>query len=199
MTLAVISVVLAFLVALTLVIMLYVLVMPKKKNGTFSGKFSQWLHDYFRFKKLYIESVLRFFFAFCTIFMICFGLFGTIAGIINNPDNALQTLLSGLSIMILGPIVLRLFYELTMMLIMLVQNVMDINKKLDKLPGKLTAAEPVPSKPAPKAAPAPAPAPAPSYATTPAFDISDFEPTVYEPVKPSNPAPAPNPFLGEEY
>ena len=187
MPMTVVAVFLALLVALSLVILLYVLVLPKKKNGTFSNKFVQWLHDYFRFKKLYIDSVLRFCFTFCTIFLICYGLFGMIAGIIDAPDYAFQYLLSGLATIILAPIGLRLFYELTMMLIMLVQNVMDINKKLDKLPGKLTAAEPVAAKPvAPKPAPAPArpaytPAPTPPRPYTPA------------PSAPARPAPAPAP------
>ena len=191
---AVVAVFLALLVALTLVILLYVLVLPKKKNGTFSSKFAQWLHDYFRFKKLYIESVLRFFFAFLTIFMICYGLFAIIAGIIDTPDAAFEVLLVGLGTMILGPIALRLVYELSMMLIMLVQNVMDINKKLDKLPGKPVAAEPAAKPVAPKPAPAPArPAPAPAPAR-PAYTPAPPRPyTPAPPAPPVRPTPAPAP------
>ena len=57
------------LVALVFVILLYVLIMPRKRDGTFSNRFAQWLHDFFRFKKLYLESVLRFIYAFATFFI----------------------------------------------------------------------------------------------------------------------------------
>ena len=38
----------------------------------------------------------------------------------------------GLLIMIIGPIVIRILFESTMLFILLVQNVIEINKKLSK-------------------------------------------------------------------
>lgn len=138
---------LSFLCALTAVILLYIFVLPKKRNGTFSGSFAQWLHDYFRFKKLYIDSVLRFLFTFATIFLVCFGIFFMIYFLITNPEMAFEAIAYGLSITVLGPVFLRLFYEVTMMLVLLVQNVMDINRKLDKFSGKESASAKAPEKP----------------------------------------------------
>lgn len=137
----------SFLVALAAVILLYIFVLPKKRNGTFSGSFAQWLHDYFRFKKLYIDSVLRFLFTFATIFLICAGIFFLIYFLITVPQKAFEAIVYCLSITVLGPIFLRLFYEVTMMLVMLVQNVMDINRKLDKFSEKEPASAKAPAKP----------------------------------------------------
>lgn len=51
--------------------------------------------------------------------------------------------LYGLILIVGGPIVLRLFYEMMMMFVLLVQNVIDINRKLKGDPTAPRAAEPV--------------------------------------------------------
>ena len=43
-------------------ILLYVLVLPKSKDGHLPNKFLQFLHNYFHFHKLYLEAIIRFFF-----------------------------------------------------------------------------------------------------------------------------------------
>lgn len=50
-----------------------------------------------------------------------------------------STFLYGLGIMLLGPLVLRVTYEFVMMAILLVQNVIDINRKM-KAPAATAAA-----------------------------------------------------------
>lgn len=199
---------LSFLGALTIVILLYIFVLPKKRNGTFSSGFAQWLHNYFRFKKLYIDSVLRFLFTFATFYLICYGLFGMIAAIISYPERAFDAVLSGLGTSILGPIILRLIYELSMMLIMLVQNVMDINKKLDKHPEKAPAPAKAPeekvemdfttvfSSPAPSYQPPTPVRPTPMQATAPVRPApmqatAPIRPTPVPPTVPARPVSAP--------
>ena len=129
-------------VALVFVILLYVLIMPRKRDGTFSNRFAQWLHDFFRFKKLYLESVLRFIYAFATFFIIAFGIFYIVYGIVDGASNLSRYLLLGLGMSVFGPIALRLFYEVLLMGVLLVQNVIDINKKLGKNSGKQEAIDP---------------------------------------------------------
>ena len=112
--------ILGIIFALAGTIVAYVLVMPKSKDGNLGNKFLQFLHDFFHFKQLYVEYVLKFIYMLGTLFCIVTGFFWLFS----------YAALTGLMLMILGPVVLRLTYEFTMMFILLVQNTMDINKKL---------------------------------------------------------------------
>jgi len=127
-----ISLILALLAAIVLVILLYVLVLPKSKDGKLNG-FFQWVHNYFHMKKLYIESVLRFFFILNTMFWLCFGFFMMFAG---KPP-----IITGLMIMVVSFIVNRLLFEFNMMIILLVKNTMEINNKLNNKGGDLAFAD----------------------------------------------------------
>lgn len=118
------------ILALIGTVALFILVMPKKLDGKLN-KYLQILHDYFHFKQLYIEKVLKFFFMLCTLAIFCTGFFMLFG----------RFFLTGLITMIAGPIVLRLVYESFLMFILLVQNVLDINKKL-KGEGTAPAAPP---------------------------------------------------------
>ena len=106
-------------VALVCAVLLYVLVFPKKYENSLP-KFFKVLRDFFDVRYLLIETIAKFIYVFltlATIFVGFFLLFGETAGV-------------GLAFMILGPIAHRLVYELFMMLILLVKNVMDINRTL---------------------------------------------------------------------
>ncbi|MGN0159781.1 MAG: hypothetical protein ACI4AQ_00150 [Lachnospiraceae bacterium] len=109
-------------VVLTLVgvVALYMFVLPKSKDGNFSNPFLQQLHDFFLFKKLYIESVIRFLYVVATVFCIANG-FVTLFG---------KTFFAGLGMMIFGPIAVRITFEFAMMTILLIKNVIEINNKL---------------------------------------------------------------------
>lgn len=115
--------------ALAATIVLFIMVMPKSKDGKLGNKFLQFAHDYFHFKTLYIEMILKFIFAFATLSCILCG-FLMLFGKIGYSYYAQSTAGYGLLLMIAGPIVIRIVYEFTMMLILLVKNVMDINNKL---------------------------------------------------------------------
>ena len=53
-----VSLVLAAIASVVLTVLLYVKVMPRKLDGSFTNPLLQFIHDYFHFKKLYLEEVL---------------------------------------------------------------------------------------------------------------------------------------------
>lgn len=115
--------------ALAAVIALYITVMPKKKDGKFDKGILQWLHNYFHFKTLYIEAILKFVFALVTFLCIFVGFF-MLFGKIDTWFGTKSTFFYGLLLMIGGPVISRLIYEFMMLTILLVQNVIEINRKL---------------------------------------------------------------------
>ena len=120
MTILVVSLV----VALVIAIVLWVLVLPEKRRPKLS-KFFTFLADIFNFRSLLIEKILKFTYLFFTFFAIIFG-FCMLFIKMYGESMALY----GVLIMILGPVVLRLIYELSMLGLILVKNVIEINNKI---------------------------------------------------------------------
>lgn len=112
------------LVSLVCSILVWVLVMPEKKRPTLNAFFT-FVSDVFNFRSLLIEKILKFTYLLLTLFAI---LFGFLAFVVSIDDG--RAALIGLLVMILGPIVLRLIYELSMMAVLLVKNVIEINNKM---------------------------------------------------------------------
>ncbi len=114
-------------------ILAYMYIIPEKKRAGLN-KLGQFLHDIFNFKFLIIEKVLQFFYVLATISCICCGLamiFGFTAyesysGKVYTDWYGIYGILTA----IIGPIFIRLTYELLMLGLLLVKNVMQINKKL---------------------------------------------------------------------
>ena len=79
------------------------------------GKFMKWLKDFLSFKTMWIEPLMKIAYYFATIFVIL-GSFGYIS----------TSFLSFLGMLIGGPIVVRLTYELVMMFIMVWRNTQTI-------------------------------------------------------------------------
>ena len=108
--------------------------LPKKYDGRLNSKFLQFLHDFFNFKTFYIEALTKFIFVLLTClcifvgFLLMFGKFEYYGYF--GMTFTQSTFLYGLGIMLLGPLVLRVTYEFVMMAILLVQNVIDINRKM---------------------------------------------------------------------
>ncbi len=135
------------ILSIVLTVLLCIKVLPAKFDGTFSKKILQTLHDYFNFKKLYLESILKVIFSFlsiaCVVGGVLYASVGNVLQLINRISIALQygyfgawiwssfflNLICGVAIAVLGPIVLRLIYEGVMMFVLLVKNVIEINKK----------------------------------------------------------------------
>lgn len=116
-TLAVIGIVLAVVATVAICI----LVMPKSKREQLTGFLAK-LHDIVNFKSLIIEKILKVLYVFFSCAAILVGFFEIFAGV---------PFLLCLAIIVLGPIVIRLIYEGLMLFIICVQNVIEINKKLD--------------------------------------------------------------------
>lgn len=92
------------------------------------GKFAKWLKEFLSFKIMWIEPILKVIYYIATIFVILysftyFGMFNIMGG---------MAILAWLLTLILGPIIVRLFYEMTMMFIMIWRNTRDIAENTNK-------------------------------------------------------------------
>ncbi len=112
------------LVSLVCSILVWILVMPEKKRPKLNAFFT-FVSDVFNFRSLLIEKILKFTYLLLTLFAI---LFGFLAFVVSINDG--RAALMGLLVMILGPIALRLIYELSVMAVLLVKNVIQINNKM---------------------------------------------------------------------
>lgn len=112
--------ILASVFALVGGILIYVLFLNPKKDQKLTG-FLAWLKDFLTFKIMLIETILKVCYLIFTIFVIlisfCF---------INT------SFLMFMLILILGPIIIRLIYEGSLMFIMIWKNTTEIEKKLKK-------------------------------------------------------------------
>ena len=127
--------------ALVVTILLYIKVMPRKLDGTFDNPWLQRLHDFFHFKKLYLEEVLKFLYVLATVATVCVGVFMLLSyyeswswSYYGGGHTTKESLfLYGLLMIVGGPISVRLAYEVLMMFILVVKNVIDINNKMPKV------------------------------------------------------------------
>ncbi|MBR2641020.1 DUF4282 domain-containing protein [Candidatus Saccharibacteria bacterium] len=86
------------------------------------GKFGKWLKDFLSFKVMWIEPILKVVYYIATIFIVLysftfFGMFNLMGG---------MAFLMWLLTLILGPIIIRIIYEMSMMFIMIWRNTKDI-------------------------------------------------------------------------
>lgn len=144
-----VALVLGILVAIAATVLLYIKILPKKLDGTFYGKLAQFIHDFFHFKRLYLEDFLKGIYTLATVACITCGSFLLIGyeeywSYWSDTVSRESTFLYGLLLMVCGPIALRLTYEALMMGILLVKNVIELNNKV-KAPKKeeTPAQEPV--------------------------------------------------------
>ena len=116
----------AVIISIILTNLLAILVVPeKRRNGL--PKFFQVIHDICNFKGLLLEKVLKILYIFSTINVMLTGIFTWFSG----GYNFGMTFLTGLLILVLGPILVRLAYEFLMLFVLLVKNVIQINNKLN--------------------------------------------------------------------
>ena len=107
-------------------ILVYFLFVRSKNEP--KGKFGKWLKDFLAFKVMWIEPILKVVYYIATIFIILysftyFGMFNILGG---------MALLMWLLTIILGPIIIRIVYEMTMMFIMIWHNTRDIAENTKK-------------------------------------------------------------------
>ncbi|MBE6572047.1 MAG: hypothetical protein E7656_07355 [Ruminococcaceae bacterium] len=120
------------LVFVLLIVVLFVsmilfseLIPEKKRQGL--GKLGKKLHDFFNFKYLVTEKILQFLYIFATLVILIYG----IVMLFNvEPWTGKWRGYIGLLIMIGGTVVARLAFEMSMLLILAVKNIIQINNKL---------------------------------------------------------------------
>jgi len=119
------QVVVAAFLAITATVLAFIFIVPEKRRARLNG-FGKFLHDTCNFKYLIVEKILQALYIFLTCFVLLSGFF-----MLFKVDYWGQWQgWYGLLMMIAGPIVIRLVYELAMMLVLLVKNVISINNKL---------------------------------------------------------------------
>lgn len=99
-------------------VLAYIFIMPKSKVKNLN-KFWYFLHNVFNFKTLLVEKIFKALYVFATVYVICFGFF-----------MLFVQFLTGLLTLLLGPILVRIMYEMIMMFILLVQNTAAIKNKI---------------------------------------------------------------------
>ena len=125
---------LALIATITLTILAYKYIIPEKKRAGLN-KLGQFLNDVFNFKFLIIEKILQFLYVLSTIACVCGGL-SMLLGISIRYSSYSDKFYTdwygiyGILIAVLGPIAIRLAFEGLMMGLLLIKNVIQINKKL---------------------------------------------------------------------
>ena len=119
-------IIIAAILALVGGILVYFLFVKAKTEP--KGKFAKWLKDFLSFKIMWIEPILKVIYYIATIFVILysftyFGMFNIMGG---------MAFLMFLATLILGPVIVRLMYEFTMMFIMIWRNTRDIAENTEK-------------------------------------------------------------------
>lgn len=123
------------ILALIATITLFITVLPESKDGRLPPLLQR-LHNFLNFKTLVLEKILRFLYVLATCASILIGFFLLFSRVDYYYGYGYgSTALMGLALMVLGPIANRILYEAAMLLILAVKNLMDINRKMDRLPG----------------------------------------------------------------
>ena len=115
--------------AVVATVLAYVFIIPENRRKKLNA-FGKFLHDTFNFKYLIVEKILQALYIFFTADMIILGFFMLFAMPKDYFGGRHWLGGYGLLIMIVGPIVIRLMYELLMMAVLLLKNVISINNKL---------------------------------------------------------------------
>lgn len=123
------TLVLGFIGVIAAMVCIYVLIMPEGKYRTLNP-FCRWLSDLFNFRSLWLESIIKFFYVLSTVACVIFGFFMLFSVVEYYYDYSESLALPGLLLLVVGPVVVRLVYEGTMMFIILVKNTMQINNRL---------------------------------------------------------------------
>ncbi|MBQ3320764.1 hypothetical protein IJH72_01835 [Candidatus Saccharibacteria bacterium] len=114
--------IIALILAIVGGILVYFLFANSKNEP--KGKFAKWLKDFLNFKIMWIEGILKVVYYFATIFIILFSFtFLAMGG---------TGVLMFFFTLILGPVLIRIFYEATMMFIMIWRNTKDIAANTEK-------------------------------------------------------------------
>jgi len=103
-------------------ILVYFLFVKAKTDP--KGKFLKWLKDFLAFKIMWIEPILKVIYYIATIFVVL----NSFSFLALGGNGVLMWLLT----LVLGPIIIRVLYEATMMFIMIWRNTRDIAENTKK-------------------------------------------------------------------
>ena len=129
--------IISIITALAATVLAFIFIVPEKKRSKLNS-FGKLLHDIANFKFLFIEKVLQFFYIYATVFSLVFGFFS----IFNFQTYRSYSYYGygrtrtewygwmGLIYMILGPIIIRITYEILLLGILKLKNIIQINNKL---------------------------------------------------------------------
>lgn len=138
--------IICFILAIIAVIVLCFYVLPEKKDGKLSP-FFQYVHEICNLKKLYIGIILKVLYVLATCIFIFTGI-GLIVVSLISPSNGYGgysfvnfPFFYGLVIMVIGPIIARVSYELLMLFVRLVKNTTEIRKRLEQAQKEQNASE----------------------------------------------------------
>ena len=116
--------IIAILLAIIATVLAFIFIVPAKRREKM-GKFGKFLHDACNFKFLIVEKILQALYIFFTALVILVGFFMLFCSDWSGWMGG-----KGILLMILGPIAVRLSYELVMMAVLAVKNIISINNKL---------------------------------------------------------------------
>lgn len=101
-------------------IVLYFTFLAKSNEGKYTG-FLGWMYDFLTFKKMVIENILKIIYLIAASF-ITLASFAIIS----------SSFLSFILFLVLGNLIIRITYELFLVVLIICRNTTDISKKLDK-------------------------------------------------------------------
>ncbi len=116
-------------------IVLFFTFLSPRNEGKFTGLLG-WLYEFLNTRKFLLEAVLRIIYMSLAVFLTIFGFLYIFMGLFDFGRN----FLTGLGIMILGNVLIRLLYEACMLVISICKNVAEINRKLG---GKPSGVDPI--------------------------------------------------------
>ena len=122
--------ILGILSAIAATVLAFLFILPENKKAALPAALQK-IANILDFRTLFIEKIVKALYLFLTFSCICVGLFMLIS--VNYgfyTDMWMGGV--GLLVMIVGPIIIRIVFEASMLFILLVQNVIEINKKLSK-------------------------------------------------------------------
>ena len=113
------ALIIGIIAGIVMTILMYLLVIPEKTRKNLPG-FLQFVHDIVNFKTMLLEPIIKVLYIFCTFVSIIAGILLLFA----------CPVWIGLLMIFIGPLVLRVIYELIMLFVLQVQNTISINRKL---------------------------------------------------------------------
>ena len=122
------------LLAIVATVLAFVFLVPEKRREKM-GAFGKFLYDTVNFKYLIVEKILQALYIFMTCLVVLTGFF-LLFKVTETWYGKRWMGGTGILLMLLGPIIVRLVYELLMMMVLLVKNVISINSKLRSQDGE---------------------------------------------------------------